>query len=57
MVGSARVRKNRVFVEFGMRRGEVSAVKIQVVFLLAVIRQRLPRNLSSRDASTVSEDR
>jgi hypothetical protein len=32
-------------------------VKIQIVFLLAMIRQRLARNLSSSDTSTIREYR
>src|SRR5579864_2632281 len=40
-----------------MRRSEVSTVKTEVVLLLAVIGQRLTRNLSSGDPSPVSEYR
>ena len=40
-----------------MRGREVSAVKIEIVFLLAVIRQRLSWNLSPGDPSTVGEYR
>jgi hypothetical protein len=36
---------------------EVSAVKIQIVFLLAMIGQRLARNLPSSDTSTIREYR
>ena len=57
MVGRARVLENRVLVVLGMRRGEIPAVKIEIVFLLAVIGQRLARNLSSGNTSTVSEYR
>ncbi len=57
MIGSAGIFQNRVLVVLQVGRGEVSTVKIQVVFLLAVIRQRLARNLPSRDAATVSEHR
>ena len=39
-----------------MRRGKIPAVKIQVVFLLAVIGQRLARHLTSRDAPAIGED-
>ena len=38
-----------------MRCGEVSAVEIEIVFLLAMIGQRLARNLPSRDTATISE--
>ena len=57
VVGRARVLENRVLVVLGMRRGEVSAVKIEIVFLLAVIGQRLARNLPSGDTATVGEYR
>ena len=57
VVGRASVLENRVLVVLRMRRGEVSAVKIEVVLLLAVIGQRLARNLSSGDAATVGEYR
>ena len=40
-----------------MRGGEVPAVKIEIVFLLAMIGQGLPRNLSSGDTSTVGKYR
>ena len=40
-----------------MRRRKIAAVETQIVFLLAVIGQRLPRNLSPRDPSPVSEYR
>ncbi len=38
-----------------MRNSEVAAVKIEVVFLLAVIGQRLAGNLPSGDAAAVGE--
>ena len=57
VVGRARVFENRVFVILRMRRGEISAVKIEIVLLLAVIGQRLARNLSSSDSATVGEHR
>ena len=38
-----------------MRGGKVAAVIVEVVLLLAVIGQRLPRNLSSRDTATIRE--
>ena len=57
VVRSACVLDDRVLVVLRMRCGEVAAVKIEVVFLLAVIGQRLARNLSSGDTSTVGEYR
>src|SRR5215469_9583578 len=57
MVGRARLFKNSIFVVLRMRSGEISAVKIEIVFLLAMIGQGLARNLSSSDAATVGEDR
>jgi hypothetical protein len=38
-----------------MRGGEIPAVKIEIVLLLAVIGRRLAWNLSSGDTSTVGE--
>ena len=55
MVGRTSVLENCVLVVLGMRGGEVPAVKIEVVFLFAVIRQGLARYLSSGDTSTVGE--
>jgi hypothetical protein len=40
-----------------VRRGEVAAVKLEIVLLLAVIGQRLAGNLPSRDAAAVCENR
>ena len=40
-----------------MHRAVVAAVIVQVVFLLAMVRQRLAGHLASRDAATVSERR
>ena len=57
VVGRARVLDHRVLVVLGMRGGEVPAVKIEIVLLLAVIGQRLARNLSSGNAATVGEYR
>jgi hypothetical protein len=57
MVGRARVLENRVFVELGMRGGEVAAVKIEVILLLAVIGERLAGDLPSSNTSTVREYR
>ena len=48
---------DRVLVVLGMRGGEVPAVKIEIVLPLAVIGQRLARNLSSCDTATVGEYR
>jgi hypothetical protein len=55
VVGCASAFENRVFVVLRMRGGEVPTVKIEIVLLLAVIGQRLARNLSSGDTSTVGE--
>ena len=55
VVRGARVFEDRVLVVLRMRRGEVAAVKIEIVFLLAVIGQRLSGNLPSGDAATVGE--
>ena len=57
VVGGSRVLEDCVLVVLGMRRGEISAVKIEIVLLLAMIGQRLARNLSSGDTSTVGEYR
>ena len=57
MVGGTCLFEDRVFVVMRMRRGEVAAVKIEIVFLPAVIGQRLARNLSSSNTSTVGEYR
>ena len=57
MVGCASVSKNCVPVVLGMRSGKISAVKIEIVLLLAVIGQWLARNLSSGNTSTVGEYR
>jgi hypothetical protein len=40
-----------------MRSGEISTVEIEIVFLFAMIGQRLARNLSSGNPATVGEDR
>ena len=55
VVGRARVLENRVLVVLRMRGGEVPAVEIEIVLLLAVIGQRLARNLPSRNPATVGE--
>src|SRR5882757_9811172 len=39
-----------------MRRGEISAVEVEVVFLLTVIGKRLAGNLPASDAAAVRED-
>src|SRR5882762_7879623 len=57
MVGRASVLDHGVLVVLGMRGGEVPAMKIEIVFLLAVIGQRLARNLSSGDTATIGEYR
>ena len=57
VVGRASVFENRVLVVLGMRGSEVPAMKIEIVLLLAVIGQRLARNLSSGDTATIGEYR
>ena len=59
VVGSARVfgLERGVFVVLRMRRGKIAAMEIQVVFLLAVVGQRLARHLPARNASAISEHR
>ncbi len=57
MVGCASVLEDRVLVVLGMRVGKVAAVKIEIVFLLPVIGQRLPRDLPSGNPSAVGEYR
>src|ERR1043165_3342358 len=57
MVGRTCVLENGIFVVLRMRSGEVSAVKIEIVLLLAMIGQWLARNLSSGDAATIGENR
>src|SRR6185295_17505134 len=57
VVGSARVLDDRVSVVLRMRGGEVPVMKIEIVFLLAVIRQRLAWNLSSGNAPAVGKYR
>ena len=57
VVGRARVFEDGVLVVLRMRRGEVAAVKIEIVLLLAVIGQRLAGNLSSGNAAAVGEYR
>src|SRR5215467_1877074 len=57
MVRRARLPENRIFVVLGMRCSEVPAAKIDVVLLLAVIGQRLSRNLSAGVTPLVGEYR
>ncbi len=57
VVGSVSGLDDRVLVVLGMRRGEIAAMIVEIVLLLAVIGQRLPWNLPSGDASTVGEYR
>src|SRR5215469_831524 len=57
MVRRARLPENRIFVVLGMRCSEVPTAKIEIVLLLAVIGQRLARNLSSGDTPPVGEYR
>src|SRR5581483_108797 len=56
VIGSARVLQNRVFVVLRVRSGEVSAVKIGVIFLLAVIWQRLSWHLAACYAAAISKN-
>jgi hypothetical protein len=55
MVGRTSVFQNRVPVVLGMRSSKIPAMKTEIVFLLAVVGQRLTRNLSSGDTSTISK--
>ena len=55
MIGRPGLLQNRIFVVVGMRRGEVSTVKVQVVLLLAMVGQRLTGNLASRNSAAVGE--
>ena len=57
MVRRASIFKNGILVVLGMGRGEVSPVKIQIVFLFAMIRQRLARNLPAGDPPAIGERR
>ena len=56
VIGRARLFQDGIFVELRVRRCEIPAVKIEVVFLLAVIGQRLAGNLPAGDAAAVRED-
>ena len=56
VVGGAQVLEDCVFVELGMGRGEVSAVEVEIVLLLAVVGERLAGDLASGDAAAVGED-
>jgi len=49
VIGRMSIPENRVLVVLGARDGEVSSMKLEVVFLLAVIKQRSARNLPSSD--------
>ncbi len=55
VVGRFCLFERRVTVKLRMRRGEIAAVKIQIVFLFSVIRQRAVRHLPAPDAAAVSE--
>jgi hypothetical protein len=54
VVGSVLRLDNCVLVVLRMRRGKVPAVEVQIVSLLAMIGERVPRNLPARDTATVS---
>jgi hypothetical protein len=53
----ARVSLRTVFYSTGDGESRSFRVKIQIVFLLAMIGQRLARNLPSSDTSTIREYR
>src|SRR3954447_5551275 len=57
MVGRVSGLDGGVFVILRMRPSEVATVKVQIVFLFAMIGQRLARNLSSGDAPAIGEYR
>ena len=57
MIGRAKVLQHGVLVILRMRRGKISAVEIQIVFLFAVIRQRLSGNLPSGNSPPIGEYR
>ena len=56
MIGRASFLEDGIFVELRLRRGEITTVEVEVVFLLAMIGKRLARNLPPSDAATVSEN-
>src|SRR4051812_22398845 len=55
VVGSTRLFERGIAIEFGMRRGVVAAVKIEIIFLLAVVGQRAVPYLSAGDAASIGE--
>src|SRR5262249_29107675 len=57
VLGSARLLERCIAIEFRMRRGVVAAMKIEVVFLLAMVGQRTIPDLAPGDASAISECR
>ena len=56
MVGRMSGFDDRVLVILRMRRGEIPAMIVEVVFLLAVIGEWVSRNLPSGDTAAVGED-
>src|SRR5262249_851965 len=57
VVGRFGLFERGVFVELLVRRGEIAAMKIQIVFLLAVVGQRMILDLAAADAASISEGR
>src|SRR5437879_2117319 len=55
VIRRARLLQSRILVKLSMGGGVISSVKIQIVFLLSVIGQRLIGNLTSSDAASVSK--
>jgi hypothetical protein len=49
--------ERRALIKFRVQRGEIAAMKIRVLFLLAMVRQRLPRHLPAADSASVGERR
>ena len=56
VIGRASFLEDSILVELRVRRGEITTVEVEVVFLLAMIGKRLARNLPPSDAATVSEN-
>src|SRR5579862_1099497 len=57
VVRGASLFENGILVVLSVGSGEISTMKIEIVLLLAMIGQWLARNLPSRDATTVGENR
>ena len=56
VIGRASFLEDSILVELRVRRGEITTVEFEVVFLLSMIRKRLARNLPPSDAATVGEN-